>query len=81
MKTILKTTLLAAAALGLSNCAGPTTNAQQKAGTGALIGAGAGAIIGHQSGRAAEGALIGGALGAGTGYAVGNEQDKRYGCR
>ena len=78
MKTILKTILLATAALGLSNCAG-SSNAQRDAGTGALLGAGAGAIIGNQSGNAAEGALIGGALGAGAGYAVGNEKDKRRG--
>ena len=42
---------------------------------GALLGAGAGAIIGHQEGNALEGALIGGALGAAiggqAGYVVG----------
>jgi hypothetical protein len=49
--------------------------------TGALIGSGAGAgigaIVGHQKGKAAEGALIGGAVGGGAGYIVGNEADKK----
>ena len=53
---------------------------ENKAQSGALIGAGggalAGAIIGHQSGHAGAGALIGGAVGAGGGYIVGNEMDK-----
>ena len=40
------------------------------------MGAGIGAIAGHQSGKAAEGALIGGAVGGGTGYIIGNESDK-----
>ena len=40
------------------------------------MGAGIGAIAGHQSGKAAEGALIGGAVGSGTGYIIGNESDK-----
>ena len=51
------------------------------AGNGALIGggvgAGTGAIIGHQSGKTGQGALIGGAIGAGTGYLIGNAQDKK----
>ncbi len=78
MKTILKTILITSAAFGLSNCAGPPTNAKRDAGVGALGGAVLGGVIGHQSGTAAEGALIGGALGAGAGYAVGNEKDKTY---
>lgn len=41
------------------------------------IGAGAGAIIGHQSGKTGQGALIGGAIGAGTGLLFGNAQDKK----
>jgi uncharacterized protein YcfJ len=56
---------------------GCETNAQNDALLGGAIGAGAGAIIGHQSGHATEGALIGGAVGGGTGYIVGNEQDKK----
>ena len=42
----------------------------QSAGLGGLLGAGAGAIIGDQSGHALEGALIGGALGALAGAVV-----------
>lgn len=42
----------------------------QSAGLGGLLGAGAGAIIGNQSGHALEGALIGGALGALAGAVV-----------
>ncbi len=42
---------------------------------GGVIGAGAGAIIGHQSGRPLEGAAIGGALGAGTGGLLGGARD------
>jgi uncharacterized protein YcfJ len=56
---------------------GCETNAQNDALLGGAIGAGAGAIIGHQSGHATGGALIGGAVGGGTGYVVGNEQDKK----
>ena len=57
------------------------TGCESDAGTGATIGglggAGLGAIIGHQSGHAAEGALLGGAVGAGGGYMIGNERDKK----
>ena len=54
---------------------------ENKAQTGALIGAGGGAaaggIIGHQSGNAGTGALIGAGVGAIGGYIVGNELDKK----
>ena len=56
---------------------GCETNAQNDALLGGAIGAGAGAIIGHQSGHAAGGALIGGAVGGGTGYLIGNSKDKK----
>ena len=56
------------------------TGCESKAGTGAMIGGGAGAglgaIIGHQSGKTGQGALIGGAVGAIGGGLVGNEMDK-----
>jgi uncharacterized protein YcfJ len=68
----------AALTLALANCAqqmGPNT--QRGAATGGLIGAGAGAIIGHQSGNALEGALIGGAAGAAAGGLYGNQRDKQ----
>jgi len=68
--------LLGACTLGLASCAsGP--NAQTGTVLGALGGAAAGGIIGHQSGRGLEGAAIGGGLGALGGNAIGNAQDQR----
>jgi uncharacterized protein YcfJ len=48
-----------------------TTQGQDGAVLGGLLGAGAGAIIGHQSGDAGEGALIGAGFGAITGGLIG----------
>jgi len=70
----------AALTMGLVGCAeqmGPNT--QRGAATGGLIGAGAGAIIGHQSGNTLGGALIGGAAGATAGGLYGNQRDKQQG--
>ena len=65
-------------ALALTNCAAPTgPNTQRGAVTGGLLGAAAGGIIGHQSGRGLEGAAIGGATGAGAGALYGNAQDQQ----
>lgn len=47
------------------------------AGTGAALGAGTGAIIGHQSGRAWEGAAIGAVLGGITGAVVHDVRERR----
>ena len=44
---------------------------------GGLGGAAVGGIVGHQSGRGLEGALIGGGVGALAGNAIGNSQDQR----
>jgi len=75
MKTIALSLL---AALSISSCAtGP--NAQTGSVIGALGGAAVGGIIGNQSGRGLEGALIGGGLGALGGNAIGNSQDQRNG--
>jgi hypothetical protein len=73
------TTILVAVimSLGLAFFVGCESEAQKDAGVGALAGAGVGAIVGHQSGKTTEGALIGGAVGGGAGYIVGNEQDKK----
>jgi uncharacterized protein YcfJ len=62
-----------------SGCAssGSTTQTKRGAVIGGLIGAGTGAIIGHQSGRGLEGAAIGGAVGAIGGGAVGSAQDEQ----
>ena len=53
------------------------SSAANTGGLGALVGAGAGAIIGNQSGNTGMGALIGGAAGGVGGYIVGNEKDKK----
>ncbi len=72
-----------ATALTLSNCADMGPNTQRGAVTGGLIGAAAGGVIGHQSGRALEGAAIGAAAGGVAGGAYGNSRDqenrRRYG--
>ena len=56
-----------------------TTPVQEGALIGGALGAGAGAIIGHQSGHQGEGALIGAGAGALTGALVGDqvEQNRR----
>ena len=71
--------LALAAVFTLPSCSnqGPNTNAGMA--TGALLGAGTGAIIGHQSGHTGEGALIGGAGGALLGGAIGKSKDEREG--
>lgn len=68
-----------APALLMSSCispyyAGPNETAGGVAG--ALLGAAAGGIIGHQSGSGLEGAAIGGVLGSVLGSAAGYSQDQ-----
>lgn len=66
-------------ASGLSSCVSyPYAGPNEAAGgvAGALTGAAAGGIIGHQSGRGLEGAAIGGVLGALAGSVIGNAQDQ-----
>jgi hypothetical protein len=65
--------VLSVAALGVVGC----QTYGESAGLGGALGAGAGAIIGNQSGHALEGALIGGALGAVTGLIVHDIKVKR----
>lgn len=76
MKSILLSLGAGLSVLALSNCADMGPNTQRGATTGALIGAGAGGIIGHQSGRALEGAAIGAAAGGVAGGAYGNSRDQ-----
>lgn len=65
------------AVLVLSNCGAPAgPNTQRGAATGGLLGAVAGGVIGHQSGRALEGAAIGAAAGGTTGALYGNARDQ-----
>ncbi len=74
--TALWTTLMAiSVALATGGC--ETTPTQEGAVLGGALGAGAGAIIGHQSGKQGEGALIGAAAGALTGALVGDQVDER----
>lgn len=81
MKHTFLTIAGASLTIGLAGCgnqAGPNT--QRGAATGGLLGAGAGALIGHQSGRGVEGALIGGAAGATVGGLHGRSRDReQYG--
>lgn len=81
MKTLLFTIVGVASVAGLSNCAAPAgPNTQRGAATGALLGAAAGGIIGHQSGRGLEGAAIGAAGGGTAGALYGNARDQeQYG--
>ena len=64
--------LLVGVVLALSGC----TTTETTLG-GAAAGAGAGAIIGHQSGETGKGAAIGAGAGALLGYIYGNERDKK----
>jgi hypothetical protein len=67
-------------ALLLSSCisAYPGPNEASGGVAGALLGAAAGGIIGHQSGSGLEGAAIGGVLGSILGSAAGYSQDRYY---
>ena len=77
MKTILTSTAAVVTAIAFSSCAAPAgPNTQRGAATGALLGAAAGGIIGHQSGRALEGAAIGAAAGGVAGGTYGNARDQ-----
>jgi len=67
------------AIVGMILAAGCTTT-QKGALLGTAIGAGTGAIIGHQSGHRTEGAVIGGAAGALGGAAIGHHLDYKKFC-
>ncbi len=81
MKNIILSLTFATTALALCQCAAPVgPNTQRGAATGALLGAAAGGIIGHQSGRGLEGAAIGAAGGGTAGAVYGNARDQeQYG--
>jgi hypothetical protein len=72
-KKIVTTLLVFALSLSVVIVAGCESDAQ----TGALIGAGVGAIAGQAIGGDTEGTLIGAGVGAAGGYIIGNEQDKK----
>ncbi|MHC4478267.1 MAG: glycine zipper domain-containing protein [Planctomycetota bacterium] len=77
VKSFTTVLLVISVGLGLALAGGCESEAQSGALLGGAVGAGAGAIVGHQSGKTTEGALIGGAVGAGAGYMIGNEGDKK----
>lgn len=70
MKKLLPVVIGVCAVAGFSSC----NNLSRETQTGALIGAGTGAVIGHQSGRTAEGALIGAAAGGVAGNIYGKNR-------
>ncbi len=72
-KKMITILLVFAVSLGLAFVAGCESDAQ----TGALIGAGVGAIAGQAIGGDTEGTLIGAGVGAAGGYMIGNESDKK----
>jgi len=72
-KKIIAILLVVSISLGLLVVAGCESDAQ----TGALIGAGVGALAGQAIGGDTEGTLIGAGVGAAGGYMIGNEQDKK----
>lgn len=60
----------------LAGCETMGPKAKTGAVTAGVIGAGTGAIIGHQMGRTAEGAVIGGAIGVLSGGLIGSQIDQ-----
>jgi len=62
--------IAAVAAAFLAGCAS-SSEQQQRAGTGALLGAGAGALVGQAAGRDTKSTVVGAAAGALLGAAVG----------
>jgi len=75
MKLHVLTLALAASAVVLTGCVNPD-GTQNNTASGALIGAGSGALIGGANGRGGEGALIGAAIGALAGGLIGNAIDQ-----
>lgn len=73
-KHLLTIILLPAFAIGLSSCQ-DSPGAKRGAVAGGLLGAGTGAIIGHQSGRPLEGAGIGAVVGGLGGALLGGAND------
>ncbi len=77
MKNLEKAVIASVAAFTIATASGCTTT-QKGALAGGGLGAGLGAIIGHQSKHTGEGALIGGGLGALGGALLGEQMDKKY---
>ena len=79
MKKLLSIATVITLTFGFSSCQNTGPNTQRGAAAGALGGAAIGGIIGHQSGRTTEGAILGAAAGGLGGAAYGNQQDKNNG--
>lgn len=69
--------IVAVCAIGFGCATGQSVHTKEKAVMGGLLGAAAGGVIGHQSGRGLEGAAIGAAAGSVAGGVVGSAQDER----
>ena len=68
--------LIALVGFTMGCATGQSVHTKEKAVAGSLIGAAAGGIIGHQSGRGLEGAAIGAAAGGVGGAVLGSAQDE-----
>ena len=77
MKNTVAVAVCASLLVSLTGCQSSPNRAGEGALIGGLIGAGAGAIIGHQSGERDKGALIGGVTGALAGTLVGSQVQKQ----
>ena len=81
MKNWMKHICVGALGFALTGCAhygGSTVHTRQGTVMGGVLGAGAGGIVGHQSGRGLEGAAIGGAIGSLAGALFGSGNDELY---
>lgn len=77
MKRIVAASLILCMASGCATMSDEQTTTAQAAGMGAALGALAGGIIGHQTGRGIEGALIGSVFGAAAGGMYGQHVSQR----
>lgn len=78
MKKCTKIMFVGAGLAFLAGCATDSSvHTKERAVMGSLGGAGLGAIVGHQSGRALEGAAIGAAAGGAAGAVSGSAQDEK----
>ena len=77
MRTLGWSVSVVALALVAAGCETMQSNTAKGAAVGGALGAGSGAIIGHQTGRAGEGTAIGAGLGALGGALVGHAMDQQ----
>lgn len=78
MRRIVVYTMVAVVGLIFLGCESMGPNTKKGVGVGAILGSVAGGVVGHQSGRGVEGALIGGAVGAGAGGVIGSGMDDQH---